>query len=452
MSGKKIVILDGSGIHDQDLSPVLGTLSDVLGRDGSKIDTFPLREMKLVHCIGCFGCWLKTPGTCVENDDGRRIAKAVIQSDSTVFFTPVTFGGYSPDLKKMMDHFIQLISPYFQMDHGEVHHPPRYAHRPRLMMVGVQRHPNSHEAYIFRTLGGRNAINFHPPSYAAEVVVATDPADVLRQRFNALLTRSDTLPFGTSVAALMPPSVASSVAVGPNCPRRALLIVGSPKTSSPSTSSVLGDYLLERLGDCGYETESLTLRASLSREEGKAALLASSDRAGLILLVFPLYADALPFLVTKALVLIAAHRRAATHPPPQRLAAIVNCGFPETHQNSVALAICQEFAAQSGMVWEGGLALGGGGVIGGQALNMARRSGPPVKHVIGALDLTAVALSEGHPVPAQAAKLMAKNPVPFMPFAVWRWIYTRLGGKGFEREAARNGISRERLLDQPYAA
>ena len=452
MSGKKVVILDGSGLLDQDLAPVLGGLSDVLGRDDSQIETFPLHAMKLAHCLGCFGCWLKTPGMCVEDDAGRQIAKAVIQSDTTVFYTPVTFGGYSPDLKKMMDRFIQLISPYFQMDHGEVHHPPRYAHRPLLMMVGVQRHPNSHEAHIFKTLAGRNAINFHPPTYATEVVVATDPADTLRRRFEALLARSDALPFGESAASLMPPPVVSGVAADPNSLRRALLIVGSPKTNSPSTSSVLGNYLLERLGDRGWETESLTLRASLSREEGEAAMLASIDRAGLILLIFPLYADALPFLVTKALAVIAAHRRAAANPPPQRLVAIVNSGFPETHQNSVALAICQEFAAQSGIAWFGGLALGGGGVIGGQPLTLRKRSGLPVKHVIGALDLTAAALSEGRPVPAQAVRLMAKNPVPFMPFALWRWIYIRFGGKGFEQEAARNGISRDRLLDQPYAA
>lgn len=85
---------------------------------------FPLREMKLAHCLGCFNCWVKTPGMCVEADAGRDIAKAVIRSDVAVLLTPVTFGGYSPELKKTFDRFIQLISPFFQMDHGEVHHPP----------------------------------------------------------------------------------------------------------------------------------------------------------------------------------------------------------------------------------------------------------------------------------------------------------------------------------------
>jgi hypothetical protein len=131
---------------------------------------------------------------------------------------------------------------------------------------------------------------------------------------------------------------------------------------------------------------------------------------------------------------------------------MVNSGFPETHQNAVALAMCQEFATQSGIAWSGGLALGAGGAIGGQPLNEVERAGPPVKHVIGALDLTATALAEGRPVPAEAIKMLAKNPIPLIPFALWRWMYLRLGGKGFERAAAKNGVSKYRLLDQPYAA
>ena len=451
MPKRNVVILDGAASCDKDLSPILGVLSNVLKQDGARVETFPLREMKLAHCLGCFGCWVKTPGMCVEADAGREIARAIIQSDTTVFFTPVTFGGYSPELKKMMDRFIQLISPYFQMDHGEVHHPPRYAHRPRLMMVGVQRHPNPHEAHIFKTLAGRNAINLHPPSFAAEVVLTTDDADALQGRFEALLTRSDALPFGDAAASLMPAPVALGTAADPVSARRALLIVGSPKTKPSSTSSVLGGYLLGRLKERGWETESLTLRASLSREEGEGDLLSSVEHAGLILLVFPLYADALPYLVTKALAVIATHRRAHPEPSPRRLVAIGNSGFPETHQNSVALAICREFAAQSGFAWAGGLALGAGEAIGDQPLAGAKRSGLPVKHVIAALEMTAAALAAGLPVPPEAVRTIAKNPIPLMPFALWRWLYVRLGGKGFEQEAAKNGISKDRLLAHPYA-
>jgi multimeric flavodoxin WrbA len=74
MVGRKVVVLDGCALVDHDLSPVLSELLDVVSRDGSQIETFRLRELKLAHCLGCFNCWVKTPGICVENDAGRQIS------------------------------------------------------------------------------------------------------------------------------------------------------------------------------------------------------------------------------------------------------------------------------------------------------------------------------------------------------------------------------------------
>lgn len=449
MLGKNVVILDGAAIGDQDLPPILNVFTDVLKAGGAQVETFPLREMKLAHCLGCFDCWIKTPGVCVEADAGREVAKAFIRSDVAVLFTPVTFGGYSPELKKMMDRLIPLIPPFFQMDHGEIHHPPRYARRPRLMVVGVQRHPDTGEAHIFKTLAGRNAINLQPPSYAAEVVPSTDDLDALRGRFKELLTRCDTLPFGEAAASLMPAPVLPDAAVDPGSRRQALLIVGSPKTNEPSTSSALGGFLVDSLKKKGWETESLTLRAKLNRPEGEGELHSAVERAGLILLVFPLYVDALPYLVTKALAVIAASRRDGGTSSPQRLVAIVNSGFPETHQNAVALAICREFAAQSGFTWAGGLAFGAGGMIGGQPLTEAKRPGPPARHVMAILEMTAASLAEGRPVPAEAMKMIERNRI-FS--ALFNRLYIWMGAKSFEKLAAKNGITKDKLLAQPYAA
>jgi len=463
MTDKQVVILDGTQVGDENRPAILAVLTDVLQGTGAEIQTFTLREMKIAHCLGCFGCWIETPGLCKEADAGREIAKAVIQSDTVVFFTPVTFGGYSPELKRAVDRFIQLTVPYFEVIHGELHHPPRYARVPRLVVVGVQRHPNEEEAHIFRVLAGRNAINLHPPSYAVEIIDGEDDVATLYQRFLALLSRSDVMPFGDALTSLLPAPDASLIDVRPTGQRRALLIVGSPKTrptsgSMPadkcfSTSGVLGSYLLERLKGSGWETESLTLKANLLRQNGQAELLSATDRADLILLAFPLYVDALPFLVTKALDVIAAHRRAVPNPLPQRLVAVVNNGFPEAHQNAVALAICHQFAVQSRIAWAGGLALGAGEAISsGRPLIVAHRSGLPVKHVIQALDITATALAEGHPVPVEAVTMMARNPMPLVPFAVWGRMFAKLGAKSFERLAAENGLSKDQLLARPYAA
>jgi multimeric flavodoxin WrbA len=453
MANGTTVILNGAPPGGDYLAPILAVLIDVLRGNGAEVQTFTLRNIELAHCIGCFGCWVETPGTCVEADAGRDIARAVIRCDTIVLFTPVTCGGYSSELKRMVDRFIQLTLPYFSTYGGETHHRPRYTRFPRLVVVGVQRHSNHEEARIFQVLAGRNAINFHAPSYAVEVVLGTDDSDTLRRRFQFLLGRTDPLPSNAALPSLLPAtdgSVADSVSDGA---RRALLIVGSPKTKSASTSGVLGGFLLDRLEERGWEIESLTLHGSLRQETGQVRLCSAVDRADLVLLVLPLYIDALPFLATKALEVIAAHRQGTPRTRAQRLAVVCNSGFPEAHQSTTAVAICHRFAVQCGMIWAGALAMGAGEALSsGQLLTDPGRSGPPVAHVIQALDMASAALDEGRPVPPEAAALIARSPIPFVPFAVWRWLFARAGDHHWNQRAAANGMQKSNLLAQPYAA
>jgi hypothetical protein len=452
MSERNIVVLDGTRAGDE-LAPLLDLLIDELYRSGAAVQVYSLREVKMGSCVGCFGCWLKTPGNCLEPDAGRDIAQAVVQSDTTILFTPVTFGGYSSEIKKIQDRWLPLILPYFGFYHGEIHHMPRYSRYPRLVGIGIQQTPNQEEANLFKVLVGRNAINFHAPSQAAEVFLIEE-REQFRQKLQAVLVRQDAVPLAKVVKSLMPATEAAAADFPTmSRPGRALLLVGSPKVKSPSTSGILGGYVLEKLQQQGWATQSLTLRANLLRGEGQAELLASLNSTDLLILAFPLYIDALPFLATKALEVMAAQLRAQPPSSPKRLLAISNNGFPEAYQNALALAICQRFAADSGLIWLGGLALGAGEALcGGQPLTGTERAGrPPVKHLIQALDMASAALAAGQPVPAEAVKLMAKTPIPLMPLSLWRWLFVRLARQRWQQQAAQNQVSQEQVLAQPYA-
>ncbi len=453
MLNKKIVLLDGRGAGDDDLSPMLDILMNELDSTGATVQTFPLREIKMGSCIGCFGCWLKTPGICLEPDAGRDIAQAVLHSDTTILFSPVTFGGYSSEIKKIQDRWIPILMPDFGLYRGEVRHLRRYSKYPRLVGIGVQRKPNDEEANLFKALVGRNAFNFYAPTYAAEVVLSTDGPDRVRQQLQAVLIRNDHLPLGKVAASLLQTAVTASVsAPTPDVPGRALLIVGSPKVKSPSTSAVFGGYVVEQLKQRGWETESLTLRGHLLQGKGQTEFLAAVDRADLILLVFPLYIDSLPFLMMKSLEVMAEHISAHPQESPKRLLAIANNGFPEAHNNAPALGICRRFAADTGMVWSGGLAMGAGlTLFNGQAIEEAQRKGLPVKHVSHALDIASAALADGQIVPPEAAKLMAKTPIPFMPFRLWRWLFIKLTNRMLRQMAAANQVGDEERFAQPYA-
>ena len=88
MIGRKIALLDGRQTGDEDLAPASAVLSDLLEQAAAEVRTFSLRELKLTHCIGCFGCWLETPGLCRFRDAGREIAQAIMESDTIILFSP----------------------------------------------------------------------------------------------------------------------------------------------------------------------------------------------------------------------------------------------------------------------------------------------------------------------------------------------------------------------------
>jgi hypothetical protein len=222
--------------------------------------------------------------------------------------------------------------------------------------------------------------------------------------------------------------------------QNALLLVGSAKADGASTSGALGSYLLARLAANGMQTETLLLYRNLRTPERTAALLAAVDAADLVILAFPLYVDTLPYLVTAALEQIAEHRAAQAAPSPTGFAAIVNCGFPEAHHNDVALAVCGQFARQTGMEWMGGLSLGGGGTVNGQPL---AQGGGKVRNLVASLDLAANALSAGQPVPPQAVELMAK---PIISHA----LYVAVGNLSWHITAWQNGVH-GKLGARPFA-
>jgi len=164
----KILILDGSQANDPKARKIVNALSNHL----PNAETIVLREQKIGNCAGDFFCWVRNPGMCNTNDDNRIIAAKIIQSDLTVYLTPVTFGGYSSELKRMVDHQIQNILPFFAKVDGEIHHQKRYNQYPNLLTVGWMDEPNAQAEMIFRRLVHRNAINMYSKTSVCGLVTS----------------------------------------------------------------------------------------------------------------------------------------------------------------------------------------------------------------------------------------------------------------------------------------
>lgn len=185
---KKAVILNGMHPGEGMTATVQGMLTQGLEEASWEVEPYVLHETVVKPCLGCFGCWLETPGRCVMHD-ADDVAAVVARSDLVVYLSPVTFGGYSSHLKKVIDRMIFLILPFFLRVDGETHHVPRYKDRANLLFVGVTEEPDPESEEIFPALAEGNAINMSAPRWAADVIVESEGDGAAREAVARLLRK-----------------------------------------------------------------------------------------------------------------------------------------------------------------------------------------------------------------------------------------------------------------------
>lgn len=429
----KTLILDGSHASDALSGRVVANLEASLNARGWNAQTIVLREQKIGNCAGDFFCWVKSPGVCNTDDDNRIIAQQIIQSDLVVYLTPVTFGGFSSALKRMVDHQIQNISPFFATVQGETHHQTRYNRYPNVIIIGWMDTADVQTEAIFRHLVQRMSINMNSKTTVAGLITGqpsdSDLTSQTESWLNAIAHAS------SSPVPALPDQTFSSADATPV--KRAVLLVGSPRTKK-STSASLGEYLFEQLNQRNVETQTFHIYTTLNSPAKMDKLFSELDSADLVTLTFPLYVDTLPAPVISILEKIMLYRKGkSTH---FYFSAIANCGFPEAHHTENALAICAEFARQNGFGWLGSLALGAGeGIVHGTPLNDLDGRAIPIKK---ALELAAEALSLGKPIPQSARNLLARPIIP-------GWLYKVMGGFGWKQAAKKFGAEKH-IRAKPY--
>ncbi|MFW9942784.1 MAG: flavodoxin family protein [Candidatus Thorarchaeota archaeon] len=171
----KALLLNGSTTKDSEMDMLYSSLIEELKQNDFDVESILLRDVEVAACQGCFDCWVKTPGECKIDDSGREIAKKMVQTNLILHFTPITFGGYSSELKKVLDRFIPTILPFFTKRAGEIHHKQRYEKRASIIVVGFLDKPDKVKESVFRKLVHRNSLNMEAPSH--NVIIYTKSGD-----------------------------------------------------------------------------------------------------------------------------------------------------------------------------------------------------------------------------------------------------------------------------------
>ncbi len=105
---------------------------------GARSEIIYLQKMKINSCLGCFSCWLKTPGECVQKDDMTDFLPKIGSADVLVLATPVFVDGMTSTMKAILDRTMPLLQPFFEIRDDHCRHPQRGVMKPKkIVLVSV---------------------------------------------------------------------------------------------------------------------------------------------------------------------------------------------------------------------------------------------------------------------------------------------------------------------------
>ena len=128
------------------------------------IEFIDLSKLKIANCVGCFGCWTKTPGKCVIRDDAVRVYPRIAESDKVLYISRVKYGSYDTIMKTMLERAIPIQQAFIRLLHGETHHVQRSVVPKQAVIIGYG-DISAEEEELFCQLIKRNANNMNFESY-----------------------------------------------------------------------------------------------------------------------------------------------------------------------------------------------------------------------------------------------------------------------------------------------
>lgn len=144
--------------------------------DQSTTELIDLSALKIANCVGCFGCWTKTPGKCVIRDGAVGVYPRIAASDRVLYVSRVKYGSYDTVMKTMLERAIPVQQAFIRLLDGETHHVQRAVAPKQAVILGYG-DTSAEEREIFRQLVARNAKNMNFAQYRVEFA----PEDAVEQ-------------------------------------------------------------------------------------------------------------------------------------------------------------------------------------------------------------------------------------------------------------------------------
>lgn len=299
---------------------------DLLYKTIEKIYEAPVKIIKfdpgsIKACIGCWSCWLKTPGLCVFKDAMSTIYADYMASDTVVLLMDTAQGFINHQAKGFLDRTIPHYHPYIELIDGECHHVARYKAYPDLVFYFDSEDLSEKEEQVIEDYLYRTAYHFKSKAYRM----------IQHEGFKVFQLESRVAKRGQ----------VSFEAAG--AMEKLIIYNGSPRITN-SNSGIVLSQALGKLGDKIEvrdlkEVEQWDLWADRFNEDQH------------VMFFMPLYVHAMPSHVMKFIEKLV--------PSEGSISFFVQSGFPESSQSYYLEAYFEQLALSLGRKYLGTAIKGG---------------------------------------------------------------------------------------------
>lgn len=407
---------EGKYTDNSSTESIIQSLNETYGRE--KIEFISMTNIHVSDCVGCWNCWVKTPGICVHKDDMTIYYEKIIASDKAIFLFPSSSGFLTGHVKTFIDRLIPLYHPYIDIIHGEMMHVYRYEKYPELDFYYEEEGLTSIEsqtiedycyrmAHHFRITAGRWMIKDH--KVIRKTLENREPQSDLQ--WQALQT-----------------------------PNRGKVIIynGSPR-GKKGNSLILIRQLIEGMKSEGLSDDAFEIR-HLVLQKNHDIWAADFENHTRHIFVFPLYVHSMPGIVMKFLEKLAPLQEKNT----VQMSFFVQSGFMESYQSTYLLPYLAHLPSRLNAVYGGTLIKGG---IEGIQI---RPESSLAKLFNQIKDLGASYINEGV-FDYNVAEAFKK---PYKLSGMWKWIYKTLKWTGitnfYWNMQLKKNDAMKKSFDQPY--
>lgn len=380
-------------------------------------------------CIGCFGCWVKSPGECVIKDGYDQMGALIHHADEVLVISKYTYGGLSSFVKNVFDRSISWVSPYFEIYEGEMHHKKRYPEDKSMSFIFRGTGLTEEDQAKARGYVEAACRNFHAKikSITFETLDSADSEACGKEAEDSLALTSVQKAAVSGLASTSVQKAADTQKVSETMEAGRLVMLNCSLRADNANSKKFMKRILPLLET---EAEIINLSSYLAHPEKLVELLLSAEK---LVLGMPLYVDGVPSAPLRIMELLEKSGKAAG----KKIYVVANMGLYESKQIRHLLSIVKTWCEACGSEYCGGLAIGAG-----EMLKMMMRSknieNGPSKNMAEGVKKIASAINAG-----QAIEDIYADPYKFA-----RGMYVFAANASWPLDAKKNGLKKKDLFRQ----